>query len=308
MKLDYDNIDTELRAALGSIPDIRVTTESLGELREAFSTPLPPNPRVQTERLLVNTSEQSVPVVVYRKSDRPAQPALVWAHGGGFVFGTAEDSRARNIALECDCTVVSVDYRLAPENPYPGAVDDVYCALHWISEHADSLGIESDRLALGGTSAGAGIAAGVALQIRDHSPLSLRCLFLLSPMLDNLHATVSGQIEDHPFWNREASLSAWGMYLGGEPGIDAPVYAAPARAVEVRGHPPTYICVGSEDLFRDEGIEYANKLLAAGVSVELAIYPGMYHGAEVLVPDARICKRMRSGYMSALRERLMQVV
>ena len=307
MKLNYDNIDTELRAALESISDIRLTRESLCDLRETFSAPLPPNPRVQTERLSITTSEQSVPVLLYRKSDRPAQAALVWAHGGGFVFGTAEDSRARNIALECDCTVVSVDYRLAPENPYPGAVDDVYCALHWVAEHSGSLGIDPDRLALGGTSAGAGIAAGVALQIRDHSTLSLRCLVLLSPMLDNLHATVSGRIEDHPFWNRRASLSAWVMYLGGEPGSDAPVYAAPARAVDVRGHPPTYICVGSEDLFRDEGIEYAEKLLAAGVSVELAVYPGMYHGAEVLVPDAHICKRMRSGYMSAIRDRLMRV-
>lgn len=300
MASDHHNIDPGLRTALDSIPNIRITQESLSELREAFSAPPAPDPRVQTQKLLITTSEQTVPVIIYRKSHRPLQPLLVWAHGGGFVFGSAEDIRARNIAHDCDCTVVSVDYRLAPENPYPAAVDDVFCAIHWLVEHAESIGIDANRVALGGTSAGGGIAAGVALQIRDHSPLVLRCLLLLSPMLDNLHATVSGSMENHVFWNRKASLAAWEMYLGGEPGKEAPIYAAPARAQEVRGHPPTYVCVGSEDLFRDETIDYARKLLAAGVAVELAVYPGMFHGAEVLVPDAPICERMRSGYMSAL--------
>ena len=264
-----------------------------------------------TETITVESGECSVPVHIYRKTNRPHQPAVLWIHGGGYILGSGSDEqgnvideRARMIAHFCDCTVLSVDYRLAPENPFPAALNDCYATLNWMVANANELGIDIDRIAIGGVSAGGGIAAGLALMNRDRENLPLRLQMLQYPMIDNMHATISGTYENHPIWTRQTSLNAWEMYLNGEPGEQAPAYAAAARAEDLSGLPPTYLCVGAEDLFRDECINYARRLIEAGTPCELAVFPGMYHGGDAFVPEASVSRRMTRSYLAALDDAL----
>ncbi len=262
---------------------------------------------VQTEEHIVNTKnlvQPDVRVLIYRKPSKQTQAGLLWIHGGGYILGSAEDDRARKIAEELDCAVISVDYRLAPEDPFPAGIEDCQAALLWLAESAQDLGIDANRLAIGGASAGAGMAAGLALMNRDQSGPSLSMQLLLYPMLDNLHDTPSGHITNNPVWNRQTSLNAWEMYLDGVPGRDASPYAAAIRATDLKGLPPAYICVGAEDLFRDENIEYARKLNEAGVPAELTVYPGLFHGADVFMPTAKLSKRVDFDFIQALRRTL----
>jgi acetyl esterase/lipase len=146
------------------------------------------------------------------------------------------------------------------------------------------------------------LAAGVALMNRDKAGPELVFQLLLYPMIDNLHATDSGLYENHPVWNQGTSFNAWDMYLDGKPGIDASPYAAASRAKNLAGLPPTYICVGSEDLFRDEDIEYARRLFTADVPCEISIFPGLYHGGDMFVPEAGVSKRLKRSFTAALSD------
>lgn len=165
---------------------------------------------------------------------------------------------------------------------------------------AKALGIDEHRVAIGGASAGGGMAAGVALMNNDKDNFPLQLQLLLYPMIDNLHATVSGKLENHPIWKRSTSFNAWEMYLDGIPAKLASPYAAATRATDLTGLPPVYLCVGSEDLFRDENIDYAQRLLAAGVPCEFSIFPGLYHGADSFIPTARVSRRLNKAFLQAL--------
>lgn len=225
-----------------------------------------------------------------------------------YVLGSTgeEDDTAKSIAHKVDITVCSVQYRLAPEYPFPAAINDAYSVLQWMTSDQGvlSLGIDVDRIAIGGPSAGGGLSAGVSLMARDKGGPKLCFQLLLYPMIDNMHDTVSGQLENTPAWNKETSHNAWEMYLNGNPGKKAPAYAAAARADDLTGLLPAYICVGTDDLFRDEDIEYARRLMAANVPCELAVFPGVYHGADMDVPGARVCQRLEQSYLAALRDAL----
>jgi acetyl esterase/lipase len=148
------------------------------------------------------------------------------------------------------------------------------------------------------------MAAGVALMNRDRANHRLVLQLLIYPMIDNLHATESGRYENHPIWNQGTSFRAWEMYLDGTPGDAAAPYAAAARAQDLSGLPPAYVCVGSEDLFRDEDVEYARRLMAADVPCELAVFPGMYHGGDSFVPEAAISRRLQRSFLAALGDAL----
>jgi len=213
-------------------------------------------------------------------------------------------SRARGIAEQLDCAVISVDYRLAPEHPFPAGIEDCHAALLWVVEHAGELGIDTNRIAIGGTSAGGGLSAGLALMNRDRAGPTLAFQMLLSPMIDNMHNTPSGQITNHPVWNRQTSLNAWEMYLDGVPLSKAPAYAAASRAIDLTDLPPAYISVGTEDLFRDENALYAHRLIAAGVACEFSMYAGVFHGADGFMPTAKVSQRLVGGYTSALAHAL----
>ena len=306
MILDYDQIDPVLLDALESFPPLDITRDNILTVREMlYAQPAPPKPDgIIENHETIDTARGKVDVYVYRKSTRPNQPAVIWIHGGGYLLGSAEDHRAMRIAKEIDCTVFSIDYRLAPEHPFPAGPEDCYASLKWLMSKQSAYDINLDRVALAGASAGGGMAAGVALMNRDRDNYPLTLQLLIYPMIDNLHGTTSGQYENHPVWNLRTSSNAWEMYLSGTPGKDASPYAAAARATDLSGLPPAHICVGSIDLFRDEDIDYASRLTAAGVATELAVFPGVYHGAESFVPKAAVSQRLTKSFMVALRDSL----
>jgi len=304
MQLDYNKIDPELLPALESFPALELNRENIAQMRELLnSQPNPPSAvDVRSEKVSIPSGDTEVDIYIYRSSDRDNQPGVLWIHGGGFLIGSADDERARVIADHCDCTVFSVEYRLAPEHPFPAGPNDCYEALRWMVSNAEKLGIDVDNIVIGGASAGSGMAAGVALMNRDKDNFPLRLQLLLYPMIDNLHATDSGQFENHPVWKQQTSFNAWEMYLDGSPGEDASPYAAASRAKDLSGLPPTYICVGSEDLFRDEDIAYAQRLMAADVPTELSVFPGVYHAAESFVPGAKVSQRLTQSFLKALKD------
>jgi len=302
MLLDYNRIDPELLPGLETFPALDLNRENIAKMRDLLAArPQPPSSvDVLSDRKTIDTEDGTVDVYIYRKNEQPDQPAVLWIHGGGYILGKAVDERAKIIADRCNCTVFSVDYRLAPEHPFPAGPNDCYATLAWIMNDAKALGIDKNRVAMGGASAGGGMAAGVALMNRDRDNFPLQLQLLLYPMIDNLHATSSGKLENHPVWKQSTSFNAWEMYLDGVPGEQASPYAAATRATDLTGLPPAYICVGSEDLFRDENIDYVQRLIAAGVPCEFSIFPGLYHGADSFVPRARVSRRLNQAFLRAL--------
>jgi acetyl esterase/lipase len=235
-------------------------------------------------------------------------PALLYIHGGGMVIGAieSEDARTRAYCLEVGCAAVSVDYRLAPENPHPAPVEDCFAALTWMAANAGELGIDPARIGVYGGSAGGGLAAATALLARDRGGPVLAFQMLLYPMLDDRCDTPSGrEVEDVGIFDGWASREGFQALLGDrwESG-DVDAYAAPSRATDLAGLPPTWIDVGELDALRDESIDYAKRLLQAGVPTELHINPGCFHASEFFVPDAVSSKRIVAARVDALRRAL----
>lgn len=270
---------------------------------------VPPNPSVVREDRVAPGPGGDVPVRVHRPAGASGTlPAMLWIHGGGMIFGTIDqdDLACDAYAEQVGCVVVDVEYRLAPEHPHPAPVEDCYAALVWMAEHAGELGIDPARIAVGGASAGGGLAAGTVLMARDRGTPAVAFQVLVYPMLDDRDATQS----THEFggilsWAREHNISGWKALLGRRHGTDdVDHYAAPARAEDLAGLPPALIQVGELEVFRDEDIEYAARLLRAGVAAELHVYPGGYHAWDLTSPDAALTKRMVQERMQALRAAL----
>jgi acetyl esterase/lipase len=202
--------------------------------------------------------------------------------------------------------VVLVDYRLAPENPYQAPLEDCYAALKWLSTHTEELKVDRSRVAIGGASAGGGLAAGLALLARDRAEIKPFFQLLVYPMINDCNiAPASETLPDALFWTRESNLIGWRAYLGCEPGREGISYYASAyRATDLEGLPPTYITLGDLDLFAQEGIEYSRRLIAAGVSTELHVYPGGCHAFDMMVPEADISKRFTADLYGALKRAL----
>lgn len=239
-----------------------------------------------------------VTVRVYRPAQptEAALPCVFWMHGGGYIFGSYDQENARfdRWVQQLGCVGASVEYRLAPEHPYPAAVEDSYAALKWLHEHASELGVDAGRIGIGGASAGAGLAAGLALLVRDRAEFGIAFQLLIYPMLDDRQTTASSAWEV-PVWSPAANTLGWSAYLGALYGSDeVPIYAAPARAASLEGLPPTLISVGTLDGFVDEDIEYAQRLNHAGVPVELHIYPGGPHGFDSMAPNTHLGGRARA--------------
>ncbi|MFC9243340.1 alpha/beta hydrolase [Streptomyces sp. NPDC057136] len=242
----------------------------------------------------------SIRVRVYEPRNRRANelPVILYLHGGGLNHGSiaTDERQARPLirAGEDGAVVVSVDYRLAPEHPHPYPVEDCYAALIWVADHAVELGIDLSRIVLYGGSAGGGLAAGVSLLARDRGGPAIAYQMLLYPMLDDTNETPSSRlITDVGIWDRDLNIEAWRFLLGNAADADEiSEYAAPSRARNVEGLPPTYIDVGELDLFRDEDIRFAARLLESGVPVELHVYPGGIHASELLAPDAELSRRI----------------
>jgi acetyl esterase len=278
----------------------------------ARNPPRPPAAPVSVADVVVPGARYGpdVRVRTYRPagSARP-RPALIYLHWGGYVSGDIESAHAAALhtADLSGAVVMSVDYRLAPEHPYPAALEDCYAALIWTARSARRLGVEPRAIGVAGESAGGGLAAGLALLARDRSgpPLCFQCLAY--PQLDDRLATASARgFTDTPKLTRGAVARSWAHYLrgAGEPGGPAiPAYAAPARAHDLSGLPPAFISVCEFDPLRDEGIAYAQRLLEAGVSTEVHVYPGTFHASQSIT-DAGISQRMRADQIDALRRNL----
>ncbi len=226
----------------------------------------------------------AVDVVVYEATTRSRPSgALLWIHGGGYVLGDTamEDSWCERIARELGAVVVSVDYRLAPEHPFPAPLDDCYSALSWLVEHAEQLGVDPDRIAVGGESAGGGLAAALVQRAHD-AGLPMCFQLLVYPMLDD-RTLPTAEAAGHTalVWTPTSNRYGWTSYLSREPGgVELRPYAVPARRDDLSGLPPTWIGVGTVDLFHAENRDYARRLSAAGVPCDLHEVPGMFHGAD----------------------------
>jgi acetyl esterase/lipase len=213
--------------------------------------------------------------------------------------------QVQGIATDCHCVVVSVDYRLAPETRYPGSLEDNYAALKWVHAHAAELGIDPNRIAVGGASAGGYHAASLAIQARDRNEVPIVFQLLVYPALDDR----TGSTNPAPpaignfMWNASANRLAWSALLGVPAGSSlVPAGAVPARAASVAGLPPAWIGAGSLDLFVEEDMEYARRLVHAGVATELMVVPGAFHGFDLVVPDAEVSRRFSASWKSALRK------
>lgn len=250
-----------------------------------------------------------VPLLICRPVGA-AQPVacLYYIHGGGMIFG---DNRSALPAMldhaeRLDMAVVSVDYRLAPETPHPGPVEDCYAGLRWTAENAARLGIDPARLVVAGGSAGGGLAAAVALLARDRQGPALSGQLLLCPMLDDRNDTPSSyQMAGLGIWDRAANEVGWTALLGeAKGGPDVSPYAAPARAADLSGLPPAFIDVGSAETFRDEDVAYATRIWQAGGSAELHVWPGGCHGFTGIAPRSAISEAAVAAQRGWLRRLL----
>ncbi len=225
-------------------------------------------------------------------------------HGGAFVLGDryTEELRCLRYAAEADCVIVSVDYRLAPEHRFPAGVDDCYAGLEWTVSHAAELGIDRSRVGVGGSSAGGALAAAVALMARDRGGPSLVVQILNYPVIDDRMQSVSMRSFDAtPMWTSGATADMWQHYLGDPEGRgDVSAYAAPGRASDLSGLPPAYVLTAELDPLRDEGIEYATRLMAAGVPTELHTVAGACHGFDIIAARGALGQRAIDEQVRAL--------
>lgn len=294
-----------------TLDDIQETRNFLNGLTAAMVAQAPDilGVKVSDHHAPGHEGDPDVMVRIYQPESRPETlPAFLWIHGGGYVLGNVagDDLKAKGLALALNCVVASVEYRLAPEHPFPSPLEDCYAALKWLADSADEFGINKSRIAIGGASAGAGLAAGLGLLARDRAEVDLCYQLLIYPMLDDTNVEPAGDgLPDTEIWSRASNLIGWRSYLGQEPGSDGiSAYAAPARAEDVSGLPPTYIGVGTPDLFRDEDIAYAQRLIKAGVPTELHVYRDGFHGFDGFAADSDAAQRFSGEQVKLLTRAL----
>jgi acetyl esterase/lipase len=294
-----------------SMEDPQTARDGIGEILAAM------NAGVDVSSL--NLEEKHIPglkgapkikVRVYSPKEKaPNVPGLLYIHGGGFVVGNIDTEHALSAAIseKLGIVVVSVEYRLAPEDPFPAGLEDCYASLVWMHNNAGDLGVDVTRIGVAGQSAGGGLSAALSLMARDKGgpKLCFQCLGI--PELDDRLETTSMRLfDDTPLWNRPNAILSWKYYLGEnfDPGSsDVPVYAAPARATDLTGLPPAYISAMEFDPLRDEDVLYALKLMEAGVPVELHTFPGTFHGSS-LFTHAAVSQRQEKEMLEVLRRGL----
>jgi len=291
-------LDPEIMQALAplNLRFDRLSLQTLPRVREALAAlPAPPVSDQVTRVDHAVPERPPVTVRVHRPRDATGiLPCLYWMHGGGLVLGSnvGDDQRFDHWCQRLHCMGVSVEYALAPEARYPVPLEDCYAGLRWVHENAAALQIDSQRIGIGGASAGAGLAAGLALLARDRGEMPIAFQALIYPMLDDRQITASSQWRD-PVWPPNANRFGWDCYLGELVGDAVPGYAAAARATDLTRLPATFICVGALDGFADEDIEYATRLRHAGVATELHVYPGAPHGFDALTPGTATARQAR---------------
>ncbi len=311
-------VDPQITPLIEQLPGFALKRETLAETRAMMlqmgAANRPPTPDT------VAVSEHFVPgpagapevrVLVSApkaKAKGAGRPAILHVHGGGYVLGAPEMGLATDAAYvaEIGAVVVSVDYRLAPETPHPGPVEDCYAALAWLFKQAEALGVDRTRVAISGESAGGGMAAGLGLLVRDRGEYKLAFQHLIFPMLDDRTAVDK---DPSPYlgqfvWPRDDNVFGWTSLLGQAPGgPNVSPYAAAARAKDLAGLPPTYMICGALDLFLEEDMDYARRLIRAGVPTEFHVYPGAPH-AFMFIETAELTKVYIRDSMAAMKRAL----
>lgn len=304
--------------AMAADPQPALSRESIPQTRDGAATMFPSAAEVIGD-LLIDSHDRVIPgpagapdlevtVLTPRGHDatKPALPVLYNIHGGGMIVGhrSWETGRLVQLVDELGVIAVNVEYRLAPEDPYPAGVEDCYAGLVWLAAHAHELGADPDRIVVMGGSAGGGFAAAVSLIARDRGGPALAGQLLLCPMIDNTNTTVSSrQYAGLGTWTRETNLLAWECVLGEELAFsaDAPAYAAPTRATDLSRLPHAYIEVGAAEPFRDEDVEYASRIWAVGGSAELHVWSGGFHGFDMYAPASELTRAALDARFSWLR-------
>ncbi|NMO01771.1 alpha/beta hydrolase [Gordonia sp. TBRC 11910] len=310
-------IEPELAALLAANPEMFPTTIT-PDMIPALKVTTPPE---KTEALLEQFDAESRDVVIDGHDGHPIVVSIIGAkgrtgtgpgfyhtHGGGMFAGDrfAGIDQFVEWAVRYNGVLVTVDYRLAPEFPDPYPIEDCYSGLKWTADNADELGIDPDRLIIGGASAGGGLAAGLTLLARDRKGPAVAGSLVIYPMLDERNDTVSArQIDGYGFWDRTSMETTWNAYLGDRRGTDAvSIYAAPTRATDLSGLPPTFLGVGAAEVFRDEVVAYASAIWAAGGDVALHVWPGAFHGVDLMAYDTRTAADMRDAHDRWIRRLL----
>lgn len=297
-----DVLHPEIAPLIESFPAFNFTVEALPELRATMMAnyklmAAAPNEAVDSVDHDVDADLGVIVRIHTPKSFDPKKsdprPCVFSIHGGGYIIGSRDmdDAQLGRWCSEHGCIGASVEYRLAPETPFPGPLDDCYAGLEWVVAHADELGIDPHKIGIFGVSAGGGLAAGLALLARERGEIPLRFQTLLMPMLDDRQHSPSSRRDDLVVWSKDSNEFGWRSYLGDLYGSDdVPPFAAAARCDDLAGLPPAFVAVGSVDGFRDEDIEYALRLNQAGVQTELHVYPGAPHGFQAF-PNSSVAKQ-----------------
>ncbi len=304
-------LDPELHPIVDAFPDTPLIAETLHAFRRATQENVELGDAeavgvARTEVEVTSADGTNVRCLLYvPKTAADNRPGYLHIHGGGYVIGSSEGSDATNLAIasRLGAVVLSVGYRLAPEHPIPAPLDDCYAGLGWLHEAAESFGVNRDRIAIGGESAGGGLAAMLAIKARDAGEYAICHQQLTYPMLDNLTGTdkqTGDPLTGEFVWTRERNVFGWASFLGD---ADAVAPHVPARLESFEGLPPTWMMTASLDLFRDEDIAYAQRLLAAGVPTELIVYDGACHGFQ-MIPGTALGKRYARDHLTALAKGL----
>ncbi len=312
------NYDSELASLLEFLPDVSLGINEPVKARASFLALVAQlNADIDQHGVTIDnltipgpTGAPDVSIRIYSPEKlKQAQPAILHIHGGGFVIGNLDSELGSCVALcrNLGVVVLSVGYRLAPETPYPGPLEDCYSALEWLTNNSTQLSIDCARIAVFGQSAGGGLAAATCLLARDRKGPKICFQYLGIPELDDRLQTLSmHRFVDTPMWNRPNAELSWEFYLGEHyhrGADDVPYYAAPARAEDLSGLPPAYISTMEFDPLRDEGVQYALRLMQAGVATELHSFPGTFHGS-ALFSTAQISQRESAEMFTVLRRAL----
>ena len=313
MKDNYSKIHPELQQVAKKSPSITFSKMNIGLFRLLMS--LAPTPKNLKDILVENVfitgqdDRTKIRLRIYKpKSIAAPTPVLLWLHGGGYVMGLPEmdDLGCAQYVCELDITIVSVDYRYAPKHPFPAGLEDSYSALKWVESHSQQLGIDAKRIAIGGASAGGGLAAALVQLAHDRQEIKPIFQLLVYPMLDD-RTVLRADIDDSnsPAWNQKSNRFGWESYLGKKCGAeDVPAYSVPARREDLSGLPQAWIGVGTVDIFHDEDVAYAQRLKERGIECELYIVPGAFHGFDVFDPQVPIVQDFRKSQISALKKYL----
>ncbi len=278
--------------AVGDVPARRALWEPIIGAASA-AQPIPPDVTTAEYHATADDGTQ-IALRWYARTGAAAGPAVLFFHGGGYIFGHIDlfDGPVSRYVSASGVPMLSVEYRRAPEHPFPTPVEDAYAALRWLHEHADELGVDRGRIAVMGDSAGGGLAAALSILTRERGGPAIARQILLMPMLDDRTTTPDPHIEPYLLWSYDDSRTAWPALLGDAAGgPDVPATAAPARLEDATGLPPAYIEVGQLDVFRDEDLAYAAKLSRAGVPVEFHLHPGVPHEFDSIAFTTDVARR-----------------